>query len=436
MLNFDFKRYHQKLERCEPILVRGKVTKVVGLVVEGAGVKAAIGDICEIITNGKKVEAEVIGFKENALLLMPFGEIRGILPGSEILHLERHATIGVGRALLGRIINALGEPLDNKGTIETEEEYPLYNTSSNPLKRISIDTPFDVGIRSINGLLTLGKGQRIGIFSGSGIGKTTLLGMMVRNAKADVKIVALIGERGREVRDFIEKHIRDAMDKTILIVATSDQPSLLRMRGAFVATAIAEYFRDQGKDVLLIMDSLTRLAMAQRELGLSIGEPPTTKGYTPSVFAILPKLLERAGRWSQGSITGLYTVLVEGDDMTEPIADATRAILDGHIVLTRELARQNQYPPIDILSSISRVMPDIVDKQHLHLANEFRDTLAVYKSAEDLINIGAYVKGSNPRIDRALNLIDKIRAYLRQDMEESISFEESLIQLKEIFHEV
>lgn len=432
----DLNKYYRRIVESEPILVRGKVKKVVGLVVEGAGVKAAVGDVCEIVTSDKKIEAEVIGFKENMLLLMPFGEIRGVLPGSEILHLERRATVGVGKGLLGRIINALGEPLDDKGGIKIEEEYQLYALSSNPLERIPIDTPLDVGIRSINGLLTLGKGQRIGIFSGSGVGKTTLLGMMVRNAEADVKVVALIGERGREVRDFVEKHIKNAMNKTVLVVATSDQPPLLRMRGAFVATAIAEYFRDQGKDVLLIMDSLTRFAMAQRELGLSAGEPPTTKGYTPSVFATLPKLLERAGYWQKGSITALYTVLVEGDDMSDPIADASRAILDGHIILARELARQNHYPPIDILNSVSRVMPDIVDQKHLYLANEFRDALAAYKSAEDLINIGAYVKGSNPRIDRSLELIEKLRTYLKQDMNEKVSFEKSIEQLQEIFYEI
>jgi len=428
-------KYHKILMHCEPILVKGKVTKVVGLVVEGAGIKAAVGDVCEIVTNSQKIEAEVIGFKENSLLLMPFGEMQGVLPGSEILHLEKRATIGVSEKLLGRIINALGEPLDGKGPVPVAEEYYLYALPSNPLARTQINALMDVGIRAINGLLTLGKGQRVGIFAGSGVGKTTLLGMMVKYAKADVKIIALIGERGREVRDFLEKHIKGALDRTVVIVATSDQPPLLRMRGAFVATAIAEFFRDQGKDVLLIMDSLTRFAMAQRELGLSVGEPPTTKGYTPSVFAILPKLLERAGSWERGSITALYTVLVEADDMNDPIADASRAILDGHIVLSRELARQNQYPPIDVLSSISRVMVDVTHKEHLYLANRFRDILATYKSAEDLINIGAYVKGSNPQIDKALQLIDKMKVYLKQDIDEEVSFEKSLDQLKEIFHE-
>ncbi|RLB10487.1 MAG: hypothetical protein DRG39_06220, partial [Deltaproteobacteria bacterium] len=282
---------------------------------------------------------------------------------------------------------------------------------------------------------TIGKGQRIGIFSGSGVGKTTLLGMMVRNAKVDVKVVALIGERGREVKDFIEKHVVDALDSTVLVVATSDQSPLVRMRGAFIATAIAEYFRDKGLDVLLIMDSITRFAMAKRELGLAGGEPPTTKGYTPSVFATLPKLLERAGKWKKGSITGFYTVLVEGDDMNDPIADAARSILDGHIVLSRELARQNQYPPIDVLNSISRLMLDITSEEHHKLANHFRDTLATYAKAEDLINIGAYSKGSNPKIDYAIQMIDRLRAYLKQGIYENIGFEDSKNQLKELFHE-
>ncbi len=431
-LNLDFKKYYKILETTEPILVKGKVSKVVGLTIEGTGIKAAVGDVCKIRADGHEIQAEVIGFKENSLILMPFGEIQGVLPGSEILHVGKRATIGVSQKMLGRIINALGEPIDSQGPLPVEDEYYLYALPSNPLSRVPIDTPLDVGIRAINGLLTLGKGQRVGIFAGSGIGKTTLLGMMVRYAKADVKVIALIGERGREVRDFVEKHVKDALGQTILVVATSDQPPLLRMRGAFVATAIAEFFRDQGKDVLLIMDSLTRFAMAQRELGLSAGEPPTTKGYTPSVFALLPKLLERAGKWKNGSITALYTVLVEGDDMNDPIADASRAILDGHIVLSRDIARQNQYPPIDVLSSVSRVMYDVTSKEHVNLSSQFKELLATYKEAEDMINIGAYVKGSNPQIDRALRLIEPMRSYLKQDIEESATLELSIKQLAQI----
>ena len=435
MIRAGIKEIETKLNRLNPITVAGKITKVVGTVVEAVGIKAAIGDICEIFAEGKKVKAEVIGFNNSHIILMPFEGTEGILPESKIVHLKKQATVGVSDQILGRVIDGLGQPLDGKGEIEAEKEYLLYGNPSNPLSRIPIDEPIDVGVRAINGLITIGKGQRIGIFSGSGVGKTTLLGMMVRNAKADVKVVALIGERGREVRDFIEKHIRDAMKSTVLVVATSDQSPLVRTRGAFVATAIAEYFRDKGMDVLLIMDSVTRFAMAKRELGLAVGEPPATKGYTPSVFATLPKLLERAGRWEKGSITAFYTVLVEGDDMNDPIADSVRSILDGHIVLSRELARQNHYPPIDVLNSVSRLMFDITSQKHQRLANHFRDTLATYEKAEDLINIGAYSKGSNPKIDYAISMIDKIRAYLKQDMFESISFEESKRQLEELFNE-
>ncbi len=436
MLNLRLKEIEESISELNTISAEGKITKVIGTVVEAVGIKAAIGDICEIISeNGRRIKAEVIGFKNSHIILMPFEGTEGILPESRIVHLRKQATIGLSENILGRVIDGLGQPLDGKGEIKAEDEYFLYGNPSNPLTRRRIDEPMDVGIRAINGLLTIGKGQRIGIFAGSGVGKTTLLGMMVRNAKADVKVVALIGERGREVRDFIEKHVRDAIDKTVLVVATSDQSPLIRMRGAFVATAISEYFKDKGKDVLLIMDSITRFAMAKRELGLASGEPPATKGYTPSVFATLPKLLERAGRWEEGSITGFYTVLVEGDDMNDPIADAVRAILDGHIVLSRELARQNQYPPIDVLNSISRIMIDITPPEHHRLANRFRDTLATYEKAEDLINIGAYSKGSNPKIDYAISMIDKLRSYLKQGVSENISLEESKKELMELFDE-
>ncbi len=425
----------KRLEKLNTITVAGKVTKVVGTIVEAVGIKCAIGDICEIVTEGRRIKAEVVGFKNSHVILMPFEGTEGILPESRVIYLKKQATVKVSEGILGRIIDGLGQPIDGKGPIDAEEEYLIYGNPLNPLSRAPIREPIDVGIRAINGLITVGKGQRIGIFAGSGIGKTTLLGMMVRNTKADVKVVALIGERGREVRDFIEKHIRDALDRTVVVVATSDQSPLVRMRGAFVATAIAEYFRDKGMDVLFIMDSVTRFAMAKRELGLATGEPPTTKGYTPSVFAILPKLLERAGNWENGSITAFYTVLVEGDDMNDPIADAVRSILDGHIVLSRDLARQNQYPPIDVLSSVSRLMYDITSEDHFRLANRFRDCLATYAKAEDLINIGAYSKGSNPKIDYAISMIDRLREYLRQDINEKVSFEESKRQLKELFNE-
>ena len=435
MIRVNVKEIEAKLEQLNPIKASGKITKVVGTVVEAIGIKAAIGDICEIFAKDRKVKAEVIGFNNSHIILMPFEGTEGILPESKIVHLRKQATVGVSDYILGRVIDGLGQPLDGKGEIEAEKEYLLYGNPSNPLNRIPIDEPIDVGVRAINGLITIGKGQRMGIFAGSGVGKTTLLGMMVRNARADVKVVALIGERGREVRDFIERHVRDAIDTTVLVVATSDQSPLIRMRGAFVATAIAEYFKDKGMDVLLIMDSVTRFAMARRELGLAGGELPATKGYTPSVFATLPKLLERAGRWEKGSITGFYTVLVEGDDINDPIADAVRSILDGHIILSRELARQNQYPPIDVLNSISRLMLDVTSKEHHELANRFRDVLATYEKAEDLINIGAYSKGSNPKIDYAIKMIDRLRAFLKQDMFEYISLEQSTKELKELFHE-
>ncbi len=435
MIRVNVKEIEAKLEQLNPIKASGKITKVVGTVVEAIGIKAAIGDICEIFAKDRKVKAEVIGFNNSHIILMPFEGTEGILPESKIVHLRKQATVGVSDYILGRVIDGLGQPLDGKGEIEAEKEYLLYGNPSNPLNRIPIDEPIDVGVRAINGLITIGKGQRMGIFAGSGVGKTTLLGMMVRNARADVKVVALIGERGREVRDFIERHVRDAIDTTVLVVATSDQSPLIRMRGAFVATAIAEYFKDKGMDVLLIMDSVTRFAMAKRELGLAGGELPATKGYTPSVFATLPKLLERAGRWEKGSITGFYTVLVEGDDINDPIADAVRSILDGHIILSRELARQNQYPPIDVLNSISRLMLDVTSKEHHELANRFRDVLATYEKAEDLINIGAYSKGSNPKIDYAIKMIDRLRAFLKQDMFEYISLEQSTKELKELFHE-
>ena len=435
MIGTSVREIEFKLNQLNPLTVTGKITKVVGTVVEAVGIKAAIGDICEIFAEDKKVKAEVIGFSNSHILLMPFEGTEGILPESRIVHLKKQATIGVSDQILGRVIDGLGQPLDGKGEIEVEKEYLLYGNPSNPLSRIPIDEPIDVGVRAINGLITIGKGQRMGIFSGSGVGKTTLLGMMVRNAKADVKVVALIGARGREVRDFIERHVRDAISTSVLVVATSDQSPLIRMRGAFVATAIAEYFRDKGMDVLLIMDSVTRFAMAKRELGLAGGELPATKGYTPSVFATLPKLLERAGRWEKGSITGFYTVLVEGDDMNDPIADAVRSILDGHIILSRDLARQNQYPPIDVLNSISRIMIDITSMEHHKLANRFRDVLATYEKAEDLINIGAYSKGSNPKIEYAIKMIDRLREFLKQGIFEYISLEQSTKELKELFNE-
>jgi flagellum-specific ATP synthase len=433
----DFKKYHMALQASNLIEANGKVTKVVGLVTEAQGPASRLGTICDIYPKGdiSKVRAEVLGFRDNKVLLMPLGEFRGIAPGSRVVTRQESALIGVGKRLLGRVIDGLGNPIDGKGPIQIDEEYPIYKNPMNPLLRKRISRPLDIGIRAINGLLTIGCGQRMGIFSGSGVGKSVLLGMIARKTTADVNVIALIGERGREVNDFLERELgEEGLKRSVVVVATSDHLPLIRMRGAFIATAIAEYFRDSGKQVILMMDSVTRFAMAQREVGLATGEPPTTKGYTPSVFTLLPKLLERAGTSSnQGTITGLYTVLVEADDMNEPISDAVRAILDGHIILSRDLAMQNHYPAIDILNSVSRVMVDIMDLKHMENANKLKVILDTYRKAEDLINIGAYVAGSNPKIDYAIDMIDKVNEYLRQGIMEDVAFEDSTKQLENLF---
>ena len=430
----DIKRYHKIVADLDPIRANGKITKVIGLVAEANGPISRVGSICDIHSRGDmpKIKAEVVGFKDNRVLLMPLGEIRGIEPGNRVVAKQQKVLTHVGKGLLGRVIDGLGNPIDGKGPITYDSEYPLYKNPVNPLLRKRITRPLDMGIRSISGLLTIGCGQRVGIFSGSGVGKSIMLGMIARKTTADVNVIALIGERGREVNDFIERDLgAEGLKSSVVVVATSDSLPLIRMRGAFIATAIAEYFRDQGKHVILMMDSVTRFAMAQREIGLAAGEPPTTKGYTPSVFALLPKLLERAGTSSgDGSITGLYTVLVEGDDMNEPIADAVRSVLDGHIVLSRDLAMKGHYPAIDILNSISRLRDDIITSKHRETANRLREVLATYKKAEDLINIGAYVAGSNPDIDYAIEMIGKVNDYLRQEVEEVVSFDESVQQLE------
>ena len=433
----NLEEYYKKLNNSSTILSVGSVTNVTGLVVEAKGPVTKIGTICDIFTKGdqKKVGAEVLGFKDNKVKLMPFEEIRGIGPGSRVVARQEKSSVSVGQGLLGRVIDGVGNPIDNKGEIKKEKEYPIYADPVNPLSRKRIARPLDIGIRAVNGLLTIGCGQRMGIFSGSGVGKSVLLGMIARNTKADVNVIALIGERGREVNEFIEKELgEEGLKRSVVIVATSDHLPLIRMRGAFIATAIAEYFRDQGKHVNLMMDSVTRFAMAQREIGLALGEPPTMKGYTPSVFTMLPKLLERAGTSAnRGTITGLYTVLVEGDDTNEPIADALRSILDGHIVLKRDLAMQNHYPAIDILSSISRVMDDIISSSQKANANKLKAVMATYRKSEDLINIGAYVAGSNPKIDYAIEMNDRATGYLMQGMEDCVTYDESVQQLEELF---
>ena len=433
-LPLSTEKYHQIIKTAVPIRANGRVKKVVGLVIEASGPASQIGCVCDIATEngGGTVSAEVLGFKEDSVLLMPLEDIRSLGPGCKVIARKERAHIGVGQALLGRVIDGLGNPIDGKGPFQIDDEYPIYANPVNPLLRNRISQALDIGIRAINGLLTVGCGQRMGIFAGSGVGKSVLMGMIARRTSADVNVIALIGERGRELNDFIQRDLgTEGLKKSIVVVATSDHLPLVRLRGGFIATAIAEYFRDQGNHVNLMMDSVTRLAMAQREIGLSLGEPPTTKGYTPSVFSMLPKLLERAGTSSHhGTITGLYTVLVEGDDMNEPIADAARSILDGHIVLSRELANQNHYPAIDILKSISRVMEDITDLDHKHHAGRIKEVLATYRKAEDLINIGAYAAGSNPKIDYAIKMIDPINRFLQQGINEEMSLEESIGVLK------
>ena len=430
-------RYRSVLDSSSSIVAMGKVTKVAGFVTEADGPATQLGSICHICPAGNlpRVKAEVLGFRDNRVLLMPLGEIRGIAPGNKVVARDQNASIEVGEGLLGRVIDGLGNPIDGKGPILSRDTYPLYANPINPLLRKRIEQPLDLGIRAINGVLTVGCGQRMGIFAGSGVGKSVLLGMIARNTTADVNVIALIGERGRELNDFIQKELgEEGLKRSVVVVATSDHLPLVRMRGAFIATAISEYFRDQGKHVILMMDSVTRFAMAQREVGLAAGEPPTTKGYTPSVFTILPKLLERAGTSSNhGTITGLYTVLVEGDDMNEPIADAVRSILDGHIVLSRDLAEQNHYPAIDVLGSVSRVMTDIASLEHRECANRLKQILATYKKAEDLINIGAYVAGSNPKIDYAIQMIEKVNEYLRQGLLNNEGLDDSIQKLEEIF---
>ena len=430
---FSVEKYHEALRAAAPIRANGRVKKVVGMVIEASGPASQIGCVCDIAGEGSfgTVSAEVLGFKEDSVLLMPLEDIRSLGPGCKVVARDEKAQVAVGSALLGRVIDGLGNPIDGKGPIATEDTYPLYANPVNPLLRNRIQQPLDLGIRAINGLLTVGCGQRMGIFAGSGVGKSVLLGMIARNTSAEVNVIALIGERGRELNEFIQKDLgEEGLKKSVVVVATSDHLPLVRLRGGFIATTIAEYFRDQGKHVNLMMDSVTRLAMAQREIGLSLGEPPTTKGYTPSVFSMLPKLLERAGTsCHRGTITGLYTVLVEGDDMNEPVADAVRSILDGHIVLTRDLANQNHYPAIDILKSISRVMEDITELDHKHHVGKVKEVLATYRKAEDLINIGAYAAGSNPNIDFAIQMINPINNYLKQGIHEETNLEESIAGL-------
>lgn len=431
-------KYLESANLCRPIRLVGKIVKVAGIVAEANGPGLSVGSLCDIINSeGRNIKAEVIGFNDKRVIVMPFGEMRGIEPGSRIVDISKRPVVKVGEAYLGRVIDGLGRPIDNKGPIRPEGEYPIYGNVLNPLKREIIHETIDVGVCSINALQTLGKGQRIAIMAGSGVGKSVLMGMIARNTSADVTVIALIGERGREVREFIERSLgEEGLKKSVVIVATSDSPALVRIRGAHLATTMAEFFREKGQDVILIMDSITRFAMSLREVGLAAGEPPSAKGYTPSVFIQIPKLLERAGTVEKkGSITGVYTVLVEGDDMNEPIADSVRSTVDGHIVLSRDLAHRGHYPAIDVLASISRVMQDIIDHEHLDSAKKLIKVLATYREVEDLINIGAYVDGSDPKIDYAKKMIGKINTFLKQDINHKATFKESVERLKALFAE-
>lgn len=432
----NIKKYIDMLEDINLIKYTGRVSQVLGLTIESLGPGVKLGEICNIypLKSEKPIMAEVVGFKGEKVLLMPLGEMEGIGPGSKVVASGRSLEVKVGESLLGRVLDGLGTPLDDIEQLDLKKTYPVNNTPPNPLLRSKITEVLPLGVKALDGVLTCGRGQRIGIFAGSGVGKSTLLGMIARNTKADINVIALIGERGREVREFIENDLKEeGLKRSVVIVATSDQPPLVRMKGALLATSIAEYFRDSGKNVMLMMDSLTRFSMAQREVGLAIGEPPVTKGYTPSVFAILPRLLERAGNSDVGSITGLYTVLVDGDDMNEPIADAVRGILDGHIVLSRSIANKNHYPAIDILASVSRVMTAITDERHIQTANKLKDVLATYKEAEDLINIGVYVKGTNKKIDYAVEKIEQVNSFLKQGTHEKFEYNEVIDMLLEIF---
>ncbi len=430
--------YADRLSRVNTITRYGHVTQVVGLVIEARGPAVPVGRLCTIENTDSEVKtwAEVVGFRDDRILLMPLGPINGITPGAIVSSTSQQLRIPVGPELVGRVVGGLGQPIDGSGPLTTRSTRPLHAEPIPAMKRRHITEPLRTGIKAIDLAAAVGKGQRMGIFAGTGIGKSIMLGMMARGSSADVNVVALVGERGREVREFIDNDLGPAgMKNSVVVAVTSDQPALVRIKGAFTATAIAEYFRDQGKDVMLLMDSLTRIAMAQREIGIAVGEPPTSKGYTPSVFALLPRLLERAGCTEKGSITGLYAVLVEGDDLTEPVSDAVRSVLDGHVTLSRRLAARNQYPAVDVLESISRLMKDVCTAEQVELAGELRELMAVYREAEDLITIGAYAKGSDPKVDRAIEKIDEINAFLRQGIHELVDYDQSLDQLRTILRD-
>jgi len=432
MESIPFQEYSNVVNSTNTINRAGIVRETRGLLIESRGPQASVGEICRIdLGDRKQVMAEVIGFSDRHLLLMPLDDLEGIAPGMRVTATGNAFMVKVGPGLLGRVIDGFGMPIDGKGPIETTGERPLSGEKLNPLTRNRIETPLWTQVRAIDGAITVGKGQRMGIFAGSGVGKSVLMGMIAKKVVADVNVIALIGERGREVREFLENDLgEEGLKRSVVVVVTSDMPAILRLQGTKLALSVSEYFRGLGQDVVLMLDSITRVAMAQREIGLSAGEPPTTKGYTPSVLALMPKILERAGSSDKGTITGIYTVLVEGDDTNEPVADMVRSIIDGHIVLSRKLANRGHYPAIDILQSISRVQKDIIDVNHKQLVSGLVEMYANYIESEDLINIGAYAKGSNPRIDRAINRIDAINEFLKQDIDEASLPEETMNRLR------
>jgi len=435
MLEDKVNRFKKIVSEFDPVEMRGTVSKVIGMTVESKGPMVRMGDICKIypISGEEAVLAEVVGFKDEGVILMPFGSVSGIGVGNKVVATGEEYRVPVGEGLRGRILDALGRPMDGKGAFEVEANYPIENSPPNPLDRVRIKEKLPLGVRAIDGLLTMGSGQRIGIFAGSGVGKSTLLGMIARHALADINVITLVGERGREVLDFVEKDLgEEGLKRSVLVVGTSDQPALLRLKSAMVGTAIAEFFRDKGYNVMLMMDSLTRFAMAQREIGMTVGEPPVSRGFPPSVYAMLPKLLERSGTSQKGSITGIYTVLVEGDDMNEPISDTVRGILDGHFVLSRKLANNNQYPAIDVLASVSRLMVDIVSEEQNEMASYIKNMMTEYNDVYDLISIGAYKSGANLRVDKAIELHEPILKFLKQQINEESTYEQTVEMMREI----
>ncbi|MCP4159520.1 MAG: FliI/YscN family ATPase [Deltaproteobacteria bacterium] len=435
-LKIEWDPYLDAVNDCSPLKVEGRIVKVIGLIAEGEGLGLSIGSLCTISgSNSDEILAEVVGFKDDRVLLMPYGETSGIRPGCKITLVNKNPKAEVGDNFLGRVVDGMGEPIDGKGPIEAGAKYPLRGTRINPMDREAIEEHMDVGVNAINTMIPLGRGQRVAIMAGSGVGKSVLMGMMTKHTQADVIIIGLIGERGREVKDFVDNNLGvEGLKKSVVVAATSDSPPLVRMRGAYFATSLAEYFRNQGKNVLLIVDSITRFAMSSRDVGLAAGEPPTTKGYTPSFFAQIPVLLERAGNvQGKGSITGIYTVLVEGDDMNDPVGDTVRSIVDGHIVLSRDIAMKGHYPAIDVLASVSRVVNDVSTPDHLELRAELIKVLSAYRDAEDMISIGAYANGSDPLIDRAIQLKPETDAFLRQGVDEKVTYPEGIVKLEMLF---